>query len=85
MLVSTCCKPIYDKDDQAYRSGKVSSNDCLRPSVFTRTVTIMMSSGERGLLGLHSNVTPEPNGIDLVEGCVDVFVVSSEGYGGGGC
>jgi len=83
--VSTCCKLIYDPIGQAYRSGKGSSNDFLRPRVFTRTVTMMMSSGERSLLEFHSNVTLEPNGIDLVEGCVGVLLVSSEWYGGGGC
>jgi hypothetical protein len=46
---------------------------------------MMMSSEERGLLEFHSNDTLEPNGIDLVEGCVDVMLVSSDEYGGGAC
>ena len=65
------------------RSGKGSSNDCLRPCVLTRTVTMMMSSGERGLFEFHSNVTPEPNGTDLVESCDALLLNSSEAYGGG--
>jgi hypothetical protein len=42
-----------------------------------------MSSGVVGTLECHSNVTPCPNGTDLVEGCV--FAVSDlhESYGGG--
>jgi hypothetical protein len=83
--VSTYCKLVYDQDDPTYRSGKGSSNDFLRPSVFTRTVTMMMSSGDCGLLEFHSNDTLEPNGIDLVEDCVDVMLVSSDEYGGGAC
>jgi hypothetical protein len=46
---------------------------------------MMMSSGDCGLLEFHSKDTLEPNGIDLVEGCVGVLLVSSEEYGGGAC
>lgn len=45
----------------------------------------MMSSGERGLSGLHSKVTLEPNGTDLVETCADEVLGSSGVYGGGAC
>jgi hypothetical protein len=44
---------------------------------------MMMSSGERGLLGFHWNVTPEPKGTDLVESDAVSTLGSSEVYGGG--
>jgi hypothetical protein len=44
-----------------------------------------MSSREHGVLGFHLNVTPELNGTDVVEGCVDSSFPLREGYGGGAC
>lgn len=68
-----------------YRSGSGSSNESLRPSLLTRIVTMMMSSGDRGAVRSHSIVTPVPNGIDFVRGCGVVVLEARGRYGGGAC
>lgn len=76
---------MYDQGDQTYRSGRGSFNDSLKFCVLIRTVTMMISSGDCGLFMFHSNVTPVPNGTDLVEICAVLVLASSELYGGGDC
>jgi hypothetical protein len=85
IYISTCRELVHQWFGQAYRSGKGSSNESLRPCWLMRTVTMTRSSGEGVFLEFQSNATPGPNGIDLVEGDIVVSFSLHEGYGGGAC
>lgn len=85
LWISMCFRQSFLSGHIAYRSGRGSSKDCLRPNGLIRTIARMMSSGEGGMLCVHSKVTPAPNGNDLVVGCLKAVFDVHEGYGGGVC